>query len=475
MSGGDEPGPGAPARRWLLTRRAFARLGLWMLALGVAVGVVFPFVLPPLGIPSDLTLRPAFFAATLVAGLLLAAMNHQLARRVVGSRLRALSGQMRHVAEVISDATYSGDWARCSPEECHLDVDSEDELGDAAASFNELIDALASSRHVQQAMSDHSRTMSEHLELTEFGEAALHSFLAVSGADAGSFCVVREGDLEVAAAQRMQADDIPDNPTVRSAMASGRALWIDVPAGLSVDAGALRFRPASVAILPITFRAVPVGVLVLAFARAPEPDTTRLVEALRPATGVALNNALSHERFQRLAAVDPLTGAYNRRFGMARLHEEWARSVRSEVPLGLIGFDLDHFKSVNDTFGHLIGDRVLRDTTSAARLVLREGDILVRTGGEEFLVVLPGAGPDDVVAVGERLRRAVGAVSVASGDSLVRVTVSLGAASLPSTPADTPDDLVQLVDEALYAAKAAGRDRLTMVAPSLSPAHVVDA
>lgn len=75
----------APARGRDGRRRAFSRLGLWMLGLGVAVGVAFPFVLPPLGIPSDLTLRPRFFAATLVAGLLMAAMNHQLARRVVGA------------------------------------------------------------------------------------------------------------------------------------------------------------------------------------------------------------------------------------------------------------------------------------------------------------------------------------------------------------------------------------------------------
>ncbi len=462
MPGDDREQTPARPRRARVTRTAFTLLGLWMLGLGLAVGVVFPFALPPLGIPRDLTLRPTFFAATLAAGLLLAAMNHQLARRVVGSRVRTLSGQMTHVAEVISDATYSGDWGRCSPEECHLDVDSEDDLGDAAASFNDLVTALASSRQVQHALSEHSRTLSEHLELSEFAEAALASFLTAGGADAGGFCVVREGDLEVAAAHRLDAEELTRNATVRSTMSSGRALWVDVPAGLSIDAGALEFRPAAVGILPITFRAVPVGVLVLAFARTPAPDTTRLVEAFRTSTGVALNNALSHERFQRLAAVDPLTGAYNRRFGLARLHEEWARSVRSEVPLGLIGFDLDHFKTVNDTYGHLAGDRVLRDASNAARLVIREGDVLVRTGGEEFLVVLPGAGPDDVSAVAERIRRAIGAISVASGDSLVRVTVSLGAASVPSTPADTPDDLVALVDESLYEAKAAGRDRLVM-------------
>ena len=445
-----------------LTRRAFTDLGLWMLALGVAIGVAFPFVMIPLGVPAELTLRPQFFVATVVAGLALAVTNYLLARSVVGSRVKALAHQMRHVGGVISEATYSGDWDRCSPAQCQLVVDSDDELGDAAASFNGLIDALAASRYVQLAMSDHVRTLSEHLELAEVTQTALRSFMSAAGASAGALYVARDGELEVSAMHRLEGDLDYSDATVRAALDDNEPAWVDVPEGLTVDATLLSFRPVTVAVLPVTFRAVPMGVIVLAFTDTPTPETRRLVDAFRTPTGVALNNALAHERFQHLAAVDPLTGTYNRRFGLGRLAEEWARTVRGGSPLGLIGFDLDHFKAVNDTHGHLAGDKVLRETAAAVRQALREGDVLVRTGGEEFLVLLPGAGFEDVRAVGERIRRMVRATSVQVANASVSLSVSLGGASFPGALVDSPEQLIELVDQAMYAAKDAGRDQLVM-------------
>lgn len=433
-----------------------------MLALGVTIGVMFPFVLIPLGIPSRLTLQPRFFAATVFAGLALAALNYVLARSVVGRRVGTLARQMQHVGGAISEATYSGDWSRCSQEQCQLVVDSDDELGDAAASFNGLIGALAASRHVQLSMSGHVATLSEHLELKEVTLAALQSFMSASEASAGALYIVRDGELEVSATHRLEGDLPSDSATIRSALTGGGPVWLELPDGLAVDATLLSFQPGAVAMLPVTFRTVSMGVVVLAFAALPTPDTRRLLDALRTPTGVALNNALSHERFQYLAAVDPLTGTYNRRFGFGRLSEEWARTVRGGAPLGLIGFDLDHFKLVNDTHGHLAGDKVLRETAAAVRQALREGDVLVRTGGEEFLVLLPGAGYEDVRAVGERIRRMVRATAVQVGSASVSLSVSLGGASFPGAPVDSADQLVELVDQAMYAAKDAGRDRLVM-------------
>jgi two-component system cell cycle response regulator len=95
-----------------------------------------------------------------------------------------------------------------------------------------------------------------------------------------------------------------------------------------------------------------------------------------------------------------LTGAYNRRLGIARLHEEFGRAVRMAVPLGVLMFDLDHFKPVNDTYGHLAGDRVLVRVGKLARSVMHDGDIMVRYGGEEFLAILPGASRNDLSQVG---------------------------------------------------------------------------
>jgi diguanylate cyclase (GGDEF)-like protein len=181
------------------------------------------------------------------------------------------------------------------------------------------------------------------------------------------------------------------------------------------------------------------------------PDTTNL--------GLAINNELARDRLERLAAVDPLTDAYNRRFGLARLREEFSRAVRAEGPLGVLMLDLDHFKAVNDTYGHLVGDRVLRAVAHACRLVMREGDVLIRYGGEEFLVLLPGAGIEDVRQVGERIRRAIAETSVADGDQRVAVTVS-GGGTVYRDSIDSSDRLVESADAALYEAKETGRNRL---------------
>ena len=134
--------------------------------------------------------------------------------------------------------------------------------------------------------------------------------------------------------------------------------------------------------------------------------------------------------------------------------------VRAEGPLGVLMLDLDHFKSVNDVYGHVVGDRVLRAVARACRRVIREGDVLVRYGGEEFLVLLPGAGAEDVAQIGERIRRAVSETTVAEGDQRIGVTVSLGGTTYHDSGSSSPESLVAQADAALYEAKAAGRDRL---------------
>jgi two-component system cell cycle response regulator len=134
--------------------------------------------------------------------------------------------------------------------------------------------------------------------------------------------------------------------------------------------------------------------------------------------------------------------------------------VRAEAPLGILMLDLDHFKAVNDTYGHVVGDRVLRAVAHACRRVLREGDVLVRYGGEEFLVLLPGAGTADLAQIGERIRRAVAETTVVEGDQQVAVTVSLGGTTYRDSVTTSSELLVAQADAALYEAKAAGRDRL---------------
>lgn len=165
----------------------------------------------------------------------------------------------------------------------------------------------------------------------------------------------------------------------------------------------------------------------------------------------------------RLAVTDPLTGIYNRRYLMENLPRELARTRRYHRPLGLILCDLDHFKGINDTFGHGVGDEVLREFTRRVSGQVRQGvDWLARLGGEEFVLVLPETGLSGCLALARRLRQRVAAAPFATSVGPVPVTASFGVAAVPdghASPLDAEALLAQ-ADTFLYQAKAGGRNRV---------------
>ncbi|MFC4063995.1 GGDEF domain-containing protein [Actinoplanes subglobosus] len=167
---------------------------------------------------------------------------------------------------------------------------------------------------------------------------------------------------------------------------------------------------------------------------------------------------------QRHAAVtDGLTGLRSRRFFEQALGNQGERSVKSGVPVSVLLLDIDHFKNVNDTYGHNGGDRVLVEVTHRLRELVRPGDVVARYGGEEFAVLLPDTMPEQAAEIAERIRRGVSAAPIAVDESrLHAVTVSVGVAGMPA--AGTTDELVLAADRALYAAKNAGRNRVAGVA-----------
>ncbi len=178
---------------------------------------------------------------------------------------------------------------------------------------------------------------------------------------------------------------------------------------------------------------------------------------------VILSGALveSDRAHRRRSTLDPLTGLFNRAALEQRLGELDGQPTGEAKgsSYALLLCDLDHFKRVNDELGHAVGDAVLRDIAQTMRTSLRAGDSIYRVGGEEILVVLPGATKSDAVAIAERLRQAVHDCRPAG----VEVTLSIGVAVSRGGPLDT-DELVGLADAALYSAKAAGRDRVSVSA-----------
>jgi diguanylate cyclase (GGDEF)-like protein len=160
---------------------------------------------------------------------------------------------------------------------------------------------------------------------------------------------------------------------------------------------------------------------------------------------------------RQIASVDSLTGVMTRRAFTDAGRRDVARALRYGRNLSCLMIDLDHFKAVNDTHGHAAGDLVLQGVAATGRLALRAGDYLGRVGGEEFAVILPETGGDEAFEVAERLRQAIAAEPTCVPADVIRITASIGAATLAR-----PQDFAALManaDEALYAAKDAGRDR----------------
>ncbi len=168
-----------------------------------------------------------------------------------------------------------------------------------------------------------------------------------------------------------------------------------------------------------------------------------------------------NEEFRLLSVTDPLTGLYNRRHFEALIETEIAMSARHGDVNSLIMIDIDHFKRVNDDFGHFAGDMVLKDVANVLRSNIRKTDILCRLGGEEFVVMCKRAGKEEAKEIAEKLRCAVGGRKLQLNEGSIAVSISLGIATIPSAGATSLEEFYRYADVALYVSKDGGRNRFT--------------
>ncbi len=172
------------------------------------------------------------------------------------------------------------------------------------------------------------------------------------------------------------------------------------------------------------------------------------------------------KRLLALATIDDLTHLYNRRYFFHRFHQEFERAKRYQRPLSCLILDIDHFKRVNDTYGHFAGDQVLQEIAWILQTQCRRSDLVGRYGGEEMIILLPETDATGAVAIAERIRELIKNHTVRNGQGqAIRVTVSVGVAHFSGTDLQalpTPDVIVQRADDALLQAKRRGRNRTVL-------------
>jgi diguanylate cyclase (GGDEF)-like protein len=237
-----------------------------------------------------------------------------------------------------------------------------------------------------------------------------------------------------------------------------------VTADLRADSRVHNTAVGAVIAFPLSCRGRKVGALIgldrLAAAREPKLPAAMLrsLRILLEPASVALDNAILLKRAEALSVTDDLTHLFNSRYLNMVLRRETKRASRNGRPLSLLFIDLDGFKGVNDTHGHLFGSRALVEAAGVIRTSARETDVVARFGGDEFALVLPDTGGEGAYAVGERIRDRIAEFKFLAADGLdIHLTASVGVATLPDVAASA-EELVQAADKAMYAVKDSGKN-----------------
>ncbi len=329
--------------------------------------------------------------------------------------------------------------------ETHVDVARGDELGELADAFNTMTRGLREREGLKLTLA-----LAESLKLDEVLGRLLDGLRRMVPFDEAAVLIKTRDGLDVIV-----------NRGSRDKGESERL----VPSSTHVERALRTLQPAlndgrQMMALPLIQRGAVIGVVCVENDRPYAEADVRLALSLTQPAAMAVENARLFDEVNRLATLDGLTHTYNRRHFMDLAMRAYQTARRFGQPLAALMLDVDHFKDVNDRYGHHVGDQVLRVLAERCASALRSIDVLGRYGGEEFAILLPGATRESAATIlAERIRQRVADDPVPTDAGPVKVTVSVGVAAMDESTRH-PDDLFKRADAALYEAKQAGRNRV---------------
>jgi diguanylate cyclase (GGDEF)-like protein len=360
----------------------------------------------------------------------------------VDTRPRASTALARSLDEV-AERIGAGDILAIVPPDVDEQACGED-VAEVVAAANRLVNAVRRSYALEAAVHELFEAMSSHLRLDYLSYEALYRLIDYTGATGGAVVLAGSGEPDVVASVEW--------PIEGEALAE---LMASVPTGL----GPCELEQRIVAV-PFVGDSGPLGAVLLLDLTL-DSELLRLLALLARALGFAVSNALAHAAAETQAATDGLTGCANRRAGLDALSQAARLAAHGGPPVGVMMIDLDRFKRINDRHGHQVGDDVLRAAGGAIATAMRDSDIVMRYGGEEFLVAITEADESILLRLAERLSDRIRALAVPDGaGGTVALTTSVGVSVWAD--GDTVESLIERADRALYDAKAAGRDRVTL-------------
>jgi diguanylate cyclase (GGDEF)-like protein/PAS domain S-box-containing protein len=431
-SGG--PGPG-----FRLTARVFWDLAIYMVGLGLAVGLVFPPFATALGVPSAYAERMSFRAACLIAGFLVGAMSYAICRWVVGGRLAVLSAHLRRVAEAVAQASRTGDWSASNS--ARIRVDSDDQIGKTAQAFNSLLDALEVGQHFRSLI----RNASDVITIIDPAGRITYQTPSVGwvlGYPPGTLV-----DTDLAAL--IHPEDAPGFADQIAQTSAGMPATAAIGCRMRHRNGSWRWTETVVNNL------------------LHDPTVSGVVLSTRDVS----DRRELEEQLRTQAFYDPLTELPNRSSFLERLRAAEESLELHGTPLALLYLDMDNLKAVNDNVGHEGGDRLLQVVCARIHDCLRPADVIARLEGDEFAVLLTGPNSErEAARTAERILAAL-AQPVLIDDSFIQPAASVGLAT-SSACASSGISLLRAADVALSIAKATGKGRYETFQPHHHAAQV---
>lgn len=449
-------------------RSIYKNLLMSMLGFGSVVGIIFPFF-TRLMLDTENALSIQFFIMCIIAGLMVGGFNYLIFSLVVSKQIKKIVDGMKTIIERSQDINFL-------PSECNtftLNIDSDDYIGKMAKYFNDMSLSVCHRIYIETFVKNLSSKLSRSIDIGEMAKILLEHIMQLTKSDIGVLYGLRdERFVKLSVIGVDETDKIPlvideSYGVVNLAMHNNQIMEIStdksgfVWLNISTPFGTLK--PEKIQIIPFSIESKVVAIAILISPNIDISNTNKsLVDTLRHTTATYISNAILHDKIKMLAAIDDLTQLLNRRFGIKRLNEEYSRSLRHGIPLSLIMIDIDHFKQINDNFGHDAGDDVLRFVARNLERGLRASDVVCRYGGEEFLIIAPGAGLNDAGKIAERIRVNIERSNIKFKDKELKITISSGIATWPVSKSSNGAELVSDADKALYFAKEHGRNQVIL-------------
>ena len=441
-----------------------------MIAFGLFIGIVFPFFAKAVLRQNPNPLSSQFILLCLGAGLLVGLVNYLLFHLVISKELDRIIRGMQSISSNIKDNLFQPLY---KDQPCELEVTSNDRLGEVILAFNSMGQAIDHRQRRERELREIMNTLSDSVDFTFTGQLILNHLPAPQAWQHALLYIRDENEYHCIAIKAINRSSVQETLPEKSITFLDNAnnnqyqtfkTKATCFASLELIVKNKVCRSNYITVISLKEQQKQLGFIITACNHfSPLNDINRqLCQTYCSHVFPYLRNVLLHKKIEKIAAIDELSQALTRRAGMRRLEEEYSAAIRHKMPLSIIILDIDHFKKVNDIYGHQAGDMVIQELCARILSHLRDEDILFRYGGEEFILILPFTNLTEGAVCAERIRHMVSQKPFAATQEELQIRISLGVSSLEPHQNVEMEQLITMADKALYQAKQEGRNQVVV-------------